>query len=126
MRLKFTLFLGLAALLLACGKSDYDILAGQIRTFNAPDTVSVGTPFEVEVEFTGGNNGCAQAERLETNRSGGKTIVSAYYRMPREEQICTMVIPMHKLPLSMVFTSPGSYTITDQEDKVVHTFMVVE
>lgn len=126
MRRKFNLYLGLAILLLCCSKSDYDILAGQIQSFSAPDTVLVGTPFEVEVTFSGGNNGCAQAERLETNRSGGKTVVSAYYRLPREEQICTMVVPMHRLPLSMAFTTPGNHTITDQENQVVHTFTVVE
>ncbi|WP_306643571.1 hypothetical protein [Sanyastnella coralliicola] len=122
-----TLAIGAFALILsACSSDEYDILKGNVNAISGPDSIKINTPFEVQVTFTGGTNGCATADHLENSRTDTTIQVLAYYRVPREEQICTMVVPMHSLTMSCTLSSPGKHVFVSENGEEMFAVVGVE
>ncbi len=101
-------------------------LEGQVIAFTAPDTVQVNHPVTLTVAFEGGTNGCAEPVRLESEATSMQLTVRAFYRVPNEEQICTMVVPLHEMELTHTFTQAGSYNLCAGDQQVLRTIEVIE
>lgn len=101
-------------------------LEGRVVEFNIPDTVQVNQAVTFTVAFEGGTNGCAEPVRLEPQTTGMQLAVRAFYRVPNTEQICTMVVPLHEMPLTHTFTQAGSYALCAGDQSVVRTLVVTQ
>lgn len=102
------------------------MLEGRVVEFNIPDTVQVNQAVTFTVAFEGGTNGCAEPVRLEPQTTGMQLAVRAFYRVPNTEQICTMVVPLHEMPLTHTFTQAGSYALCAGDQSVVRTLVVTQ
>lgn len=111
---------------ISCTDNEYDILLGRIESISVPDTVRVNHTFEISTSFSGGTNGCAIPSHVEINHSEENAIIAAYYKVPREEVACTMVIPSHHLKSELVFSSTGKKTLQDVKGSVVKEILVIE
>lgn len=115
-----------ALIFTACSSDEYDILKGNVTDIVGPESIPIDTPFELEVIFSGGTDGCAAADHLEHTKTDTSFQIVAYYRYPRGEQICTMHIPTHKLNLSCTLTQPGEHVFMTEHGEVMHTVVATK
>lgn len=113
-------------LLTNCTKEDFNRHQGTITKMSGPESVQAGTPFVIEVTFNGGTNGCAVADEQQTAGDVNGTVITAFYKTPKAEQICTMVVPVHSLNLSAKFDDPGTYHFTSKDGTVSYSVAVTQ
>jgi hypothetical protein len=91
-------------------KTDYEINIGKIINIESLSNISLGQSDTIEITFSGGINGCAHADHLETSAIADTIIFKAYFNYPINPRICTDNIPIHKLKFVFKPSSVGTYT----------------
>ena len=100
--------------LFACTKENDDddmvISTGSIYKIETLREITLGQTDTIEVTFSGGFNGCAVADRLETLLIGNTTTIRSFYQYPKKSQICTQILPVHMLKFTYKPTVKGTFT----------------
>lgn len=104
----------------------HTVLEGQVIAFDLPDSVRVNETITFNVQFEGGTNGCAEPVNLVPEAEDFRLTVRAYYKVPKVEQMCTMVVPLHELPLTYTFKQAGTYELRSGNQTPLHTLIVTE
>jgi hypothetical protein len=104
----------LCLLAVNCTKEDdfernYDISIGNIIAIESLSNISLGQSDTIVITFSGGTNGCAHSDHLETLIDGKTIIFKAFYNYPLGPRICTDNIPIHNLKYVFKPASAGTY-----------------
>jgi hypothetical protein len=91
-------------------EKNYEISIGKIINIESLSNISFGQSDTIAITFSGGTNGCAHSDHLETTIIGDTIIFKAYFNYPIYPRICTDNIPIHKLKFVFKPASVGTYT----------------
>lgn len=97
-----------------CTKEDdptgYRISIGKIDNIESLSSISLGQTDTIVITFSGGTNGCAHPDHLETTIIGNTIVFKAYYSYPTDQRMCPLNIPIHHLKYYFKPPSVGTYT----------------
>ncbi len=106
----------------SCRENDFAVLKGQVIEVFAPDEVTSGANFIVQVNFEGGNNGCATADRVELTYSQNGVMLIPFYKVPTDTSlVCAMVMPVHTLDVSVTMPKTDDLRVINEDGVLLKT-----
>jgi len=90
-------------------KNDSMVFMGKITGIESLTSISLGASDTITVTFSGGNDGCAKPDHLETAIAGTTITFKAYYNYPVHPTICTANIPIHQIKYVFKPISKGTF-----------------
>lgn len=109
-----------------CSSDGFTKHLGQVIAFDVAEETRAGDRVEISVTFEGGNNGCAEADRLETTFENDTLFIEAWYRTPTEEKVCAMVMPVHQLVYEFTTERSGRFVVSNLDRSISRSFKLIE
>lgn len=109
-----------------CSNDEFTRHSGHIIAFDVATEIRAGERVEINVTYEGGNNGCAVADHLETSFENDTLFIDAWYRVPKEEQVCAMVMPVHQLIHEFTPNRSGAFVVSNLDRSVTRSFTLIE